>query len=60
MIISIQKRKKKEMKFNILSKRLSSFCTEKEKKKKKDVKCEINKIIVYIVTITVHICNTQN
>ena len=59
MIISIQKRKKKEKKFNILSKRLCSFCTEK-RERKKDVKCEINKIIVYIVIITVHICNTQN
>ena len=34
--------------------RLSSFCTEKSEKKY--AKSEINKIIIYITTVTVYIC----
>ena len=35
--------------------RPSSFCTEK-RERKKGAKCEINKIIVYTVTVTMYIC----
>ena len=38
----------------VRSLRLSSFCTKK--REKKGVKCEINKIRVYIATITIYIC----
>ena len=38
----------------VRSLRLSSFCTKK--REKKGVKCEINKIKVYIDTVTIYIC----